>query len=223
MDRAIDLHVHTSYSRCSGLRPERIEAIALRRGLQAVAITDHNTMLGAREVAARAKKIVVIAGEEIRTSCGDMIGYFLREEIPAGLSPRETIAEIRKQGGLVSVPHPFDRLRSSRMRIEALEAIIGQIDMLEVFNARDILTRRDERLLMRAREAGVVPVVGSDAHFGIEIGRARMIIQEPFAGPQEFLDRLRSARTVCRASPLWGHGMTKILRLFRKARRSQGL
>ncbi|MCX8042649.1 MAG: PHP domain-containing protein [Desulfobacterota bacterium] len=215
MSRIIDLHVHTHYSRCSGLKPEHIDGIARRQGLNAVAITDHNTLRGAQEVAATARNITVIVAEEIRTSCGDMIGYFLREEIPPGLSPQETIAAIRRQEGLVSVPHPFDWLRSSRMRPDALNEIIEQIDMLEVFNARDILTRSDERLVAHALKVGVVPVVGSDAHFGIEVGRARMILQ-PFSTPREFLESLRNATIETSRSPLWVHGLTKLLRLVRR-------
>jgi hypothetical protein len=211
----IDLHVHTHYSRCSWLKPERIEKIALRCGLDMVAVTDHNTLQGARAAAACARSIKIIAGEEIRTACGEITGYFLHEEIPPGLSPGETIAEIRRQGGLVSVPHPFDRLRSSRMQRDALAAIVSQIDMIEIFNARDILTRRDDRLLERAREAGVVPVVSSDAHLGIEIGRAYVIIDD-FTSPREFLQNLRAARQVSRKSPLWVHLVTKIIRAYKK-------
>ena len=211
----IDLHIHTQYSQCSGLKPEKIEEIAQRRGLNAVAITDHNTIRGAQEVAACARNIMVIIAEEIKTFYGDMIGYFLHEEIPTGLSPQETIDEIRRQGGLVSVPHPFDRLRSSRMQPDVLDAIITRIDMIEVFNARDILTQGNKRLITRALEAGVVPVVGSDAHFGIEIGRALMIMRS-FATPQEFLRNLRNAQAVTRTSPLWVHGATKLIRLLRK-------
>jgi len=217
MNISIDLHVHTRYSRCSSLSPERIEPIALQRGIDVVAITDHNTMQGARAVAFCSSRIKVIVGEEIRTTQGELIGYFLNEEIPAGLSPQETIAEIRRQGGLVSVPHPFDRLRSSRLQPDALSEIINWIDMLETFNARDIFTRRDERLIVRALEAGVVPVAGSDAHFGIEIGRARVIMQ-PFSTPQEFLENLRGAATMTHKSPLWVHGATKLLRLYKKMR-----
>lgn len=214
----IDLHVHTHYSRCSALKPERIEKIALQRGLDALAITDHNTLQGARAVAACARSIKIIAGEEIRTACGELIGYFLQEEVPPGLSPQETIDEIRRQGGIVSVPHPFDRLRSSRMQQDALASIINQIDMIETFNARDILTRRNGRLLTLAREAGVVPVVSSDAHLGIEIGRAYVIIDD-FSSPREFLQNLRSAERISRKSPLWVHLATKIIRTYKKSQR----
>ena len=97
----IDLHVHTNYSKCALLKPAEIEGIALKRGLDGVAITDHNTIEGALEVYKQAKKIKVIIGEEIKTTQGEITGYFLKEKIPPFLSPEETVKEIRKQGGLI--------------------------------------------------------------------------------------------------------------------------
>ncbi len=110
----IDLHVHTHLSACALLKPEEIEPVALKRGLDAVAITDHNCITGAFRVKEIAKTIDVIIAEEIKTTHGEIIGYFLSEHIPAGLSPLETIQEIRRQNALTAGPHPFDQIRSSR-------------------------------------------------------------------------------------------------------------
>lgn len=217
MNVTLDLHVHTRYSACSNLRPQRIEKLALERGLNAVAVCDHNCLGGALETAALARHITVIIAEEIRTTQGEIIGYFLNEQIPPGLSPRETVAEIKRQGGLVSVPHPFDLLRSSRLQPAALEDIISLIDMIEVFNARDMFRRPDNILLNRARALGVVPVTCSDAHLACEVGRATMVMEQ-FEDACGFLNNLRSARSFARTSPLWVHALTKWHRFLRGKR-----
>ena len=207
----IDLHVHTNYSPCALLKPEEIEKIALEHGLNGVAITDHNTIDGALEVLSSAQSIRIIVAEEIKTSQGEIIGYFLKEKIPPHLSPRETIKEIRKQGGLVSIPHPFDRLRSSRIRREALEDIILEIDMIEIFNARDILTIKKNHLIEKAVKNGTVPISCSDAHTKIEVGRSYMIIDD-YKTPEGFLQNVRNSQQVSRKSPFWVHIVTKLIR-----------
>jgi predicted metal-dependent phosphoesterase TrpH len=220
MKITLDLHVHTHYSGCSNLRPDRIEELALARGLNAVAICDHNCLRGALETAALAKAITVIIAEEIVTTQGEIIGYFLREHIPPGLSPLETVAEIKRQGGLASVPHPFDLLRSSRLHTSALNQVLDSIDMLEIFNARNMFNRPDRTLLTRAQQLGVIPVVSSDAHLGCEIGHATMVMDH-YKGPEEFLRNLRDATSFTRKSPLWVHAATKWIR-FRNRKRAGG-
>jgi hypothetical protein len=214
----VDLHVHTSHSLCARLSPKQIERAARRLGIAAVAITDHNTMAGAREMQAAVKSLKIICAEEIRTNQGEIIGYFLQKEIPPGLSPQETVARIREQGGLVAVPHPFDRLRSSRLQKPAIEALMGSIDMIEIFNARNMFIEEDRGLLERTLAAGAVPIAASDAHLPIEIGRACMEMED-FTTPQEFLANLRNASIMARKSPLWVHLVTKVMRKYRKLRR----
>ena len=215
MKITLDLHVHTHYSGCSNLRPDRIEPLALENGLTTVAICDHNCLDGALETATLAKAITVIIAEEIVTTHGEIIGYFLSEHIPPGLSPFETVSEIKRQGGLASVPHPFDRLRSSRLHKNALKQVIDCIDMIEVFNARNMFNRPDCKLLNRARKLGVVPVVASDAHLSCEIGCATMVM-ENYDGPEDFLGKLRKAQCFTRKSPLWVHAATKWIRFRHK-------
>jgi len=215
MKLKIDLHVHTNHSQCACIRPEEIEQTALKRGLDGVAITDHNTIDGAREVLLYAKTIKVIIAEEIKTTRGEIIGYFLQERIPPLLSPIETIHEIRRQGGVVSIPHPFDRLRSSRIQRDALEEIIDKVDMIEVFNARDIIIDKNEHIIEKAVSNNAVKAVGSDAHLKNEVGRAYMIMED-FSSPQEFLNNLTAAQSVSRSSPVWVHLVTKFLKLLRK-------
>jgi hypothetical protein len=211
----IDLHVHTNYSRCAILKPAEIEPLALKRGLDAVAITDHNTIDGALEVKNHAKKIKVIIGEEIKTTKGEIIGYFLNEQIPPFLTPEETIKEIKRQGGLVSVPHPFDRLRSSRLEAETLEKILPNLDMIEIFNSRDILTGQDFGLIEKACQMGAVPVAASDAHLRVEVGRSYLTM-EAFDGPEDFLKNLNGMIPVKRKSPFWVHLVTKALKFYKK-------
>ncbi len=210
-----DLHVHTSRSACARLSPRQIAAAARKAGISVIAITDHNTMAGVRDMEAEEPGIRLIRAEEIRTSRGELTGYFLSEEIPPGLSPRETIDRIRGQGGLVAVPHPFDRLRSSRLEARALADLIGSIDMIETFNARNIFLQEDGELLERVLAAGALPIAGSDAHLPVEVGRACMELED-FSTPREFMHSLQGAAVVARPSPLWVHGVTKLLKLQRK-------
>jgi hypothetical protein len=210
----IDLHVHTRHSACALLKPEEIERIAVRRGLNAVAVTDHNRIDGALEVLRLAKTIKVIVAEEIKTSQGEIIGYFLKEQIQPGLAPLETVRQIRKQGGLVSIPHPFDRLRSSRLSLQALQSIIHELDMIEVFNSRDIRTKMDAGIIQKALNKGAVPVVSSDAHLKAEVGRSYMVMDD-FKTPEEFLRNIKNAQHITRKSPFWVHIVTKLVRPYR--------
>jgi predicted metal-dependent phosphoesterase TrpH len=211
----IDLHVHTRYSRCAMLNPAEIESLALKRGLNAVAITDHNTIAGAVEVKNHAKKIKVIIGEEIKTTKGEIIGYFLNKQIPPFLTPEETIKEIKRQGGLVSVPHPFDRLRSSRLETKTLEKILPNIDMIEIFNSRDILTGQDFGLIEKACQMGAIPVAASDAHLSVEVGKSYISIED-FETAEDFLENIKKSQYVKRKSPFWVHLVTKALKFYKK-------
>jgi predicted metal-dependent phosphoesterase TrpH len=211
----IDLHVHTKYSKCAILNPAEIEPLALKRGLDAVAITDHNTIDGALEVKNHAKKIKVIIGEEIKTTKGEIIGYFLNEQIPPFLTPEETIKEIKRQGGLVSVPHPFDRLRSSRLETKTLEKILPNIDMIEIFNSRDILTGQDFGLIEKACQMGAIPVAASDAHLSVEVGKSYISIED-FETAEDFLENIKKSQYVKRKSPFWVHLVTKALKFYKK-------
>jgi len=211
----IDLHVHTAYSPCSAFLPVRkIEQIARKRGLHGVAITDHNTIAGALELKSLARQIKVIVAEEIKTREGEIIGYFLVEKIPAGLPVKETIREIRRQGGLVSIPHPFDTLRPSRITRDALEEIISDVDMIEVFNSRDVFQETDREFVEESKKRGVIPVVGSDAHQPWEIGKSYAIMDE-FETPQEFLAALRTAQFVAKKSSILVHIITKFTKQFK--------
>lgn len=195
----IDLHVHTSASRDSLTTPQDVLHWAERQGMDALAVTDHNTIeaaLAMREMS----PLPIIVGQEISTTCGELIGYFVSQPIPPGLSPLETIQCIHAQGGLVSVPHPVDRVRSSAIGYHHLVEIIGQVDMLEVLNAR-VTFVMDNHLAQDLAKANRLPMTaGSDAHTASEVGRAyvELPMQDQDAyqlqRPAVFLHMLRQAQ-----------------------------
>jgi predicted metal-dependent phosphoesterase TrpH len=167
----IDLHVHTQYSPDSLTPLEDVLFWARRHALDAVAITDHNTIEGALRLCEMAR-LPIIVGEEIRTQQGEIIGLFLRRAIPPDLSLHEAIERIREQNGVVYVPHPVDRVRSSAIGFNELIRIIDQVDALEVLNAR-VTFSADNRLAYELAGAyRLCRGAGSDAHQGYEIGQA---------------------------------------------------
>jgi predicted metal-dependent phosphoesterase TrpH len=191
----VDLHMHTDHSPDCATPVEVLLTTARDRGLGAIAITDHNVLSGAlaaQRIAAEAGEIKVIVAEEVKTAeQGEVIGLFLSEEIPRGMTMAETIAEIRRQGGLVYVPHPFDRFHSVP-DYEHLIEIVEQIDILEVFNPRVALTAFNEEAERFARKYRIVPGAGSDSHVAQGLGSVRVRIHD-FDGPAEFLEAMRDA------------------------------
>jgi predicted metal-dependent phosphoesterase TrpH/glycosyltransferase involved in cell wall biosynthesis len=194
---AVDLHMHTDHSPDCATSVETLLATARDVGLGAIAITDHNEVSGAhaaREIADDFGVKVIVA-EEVKTAGqGEVIGLFLEERIPRGMTMAETIAEIHRQGGLVYVPHPFDRLHSVP-DYEHLLDIVEQIDILEVFNPRVALTAFNEEAERFATKYRIVPGAGSDSHVAQGLGSV-MIRLHDFDGPQEFLEAMRSADIV---------------------------
>jgi predicted metal-dependent phosphoesterase TrpH len=191
----VDLHMHTDHSGDCATPVDVLLQTARDRGLGAIAITDHNEVSGAleaREIAAEMGDIKVIVAEEVKTAeQGEVIGLFLEEKIPKGLTMAETIAEIRRQGGLVYVPHPFDRFHSVP-DYEHLLDIVEEIDLLEVFNPRVALTAFNEEAVRFAGKYRIVPAAGSDSHVAQGLGSVRQRIHD-FDGPAEFLEAMRDA------------------------------
>ncbi|HXF00587.1 MAG TPA: PHP domain-containing protein [Solirubrobacterales bacterium] len=194
----VDLHMHTDHSPDCATPVEVLLATARDRGLGAIAITDHNEISGAlaaREVAEQMGGIKVIVAEEVKTAeQGEVIGLFLEEKIPKGMTMDETIAEIRRQGGLVYVPHPFDRLHSVP-DYEHLLRMVDEIDILEVFNPRVALTAFNEEAERFAAKYRIVPGAGSDSHVAQGLGSVRIRVHD-FEGPEEFLEAMRDADIV---------------------------
>lgn len=197
----VDFHVHTCYSGDSFTSLEAVVEACRKRGLGKVAITDHNTIAGALALSEMAPDLVIV-GEEIKTDVGEIIAYFLEEEVPKGLPVQEAIARVREQGGLVGVPHPLDRLRREAMGLPHLLTIIEQVDMLEAFNARTTFPVDNRRVLDLAREWGLLVTAGSDAHTAWEIGHAYLEMPA-FNDKDEFLRSLAQGQIVGRlTSPL---------------------
>ena len=197
-----DLHMHTEHSHDCAVPVEDLLDHAERIGLGAIAVTDHNVFSGAGEAAelAQGRALTVIPGEEVKTDAGEVIGLFLREEIPRGLSMGETIAAIREQGGVVYLPHPFDRLHTIP-DARTLHAHLAEIDVFEVYNARLLFEGFNDEALRFARKYNLTMGAGSDAHVlqGVGTGLVRL---RAFETPEEFLISLRSAEIVRRPKSL---------------------
>jgi predicted metal-dependent phosphoesterase TrpH len=198
-----DLHMHTSWSHDCAVDPADLIMYAEGNGLGAIAVTDHNAFGGALETVelARDHDLIVIPGEEVKTDGqGEVIGLFLQEEIPRGMSFADTVAAIKAQGGLVYLPHPFDRMHSIPDPA-TLQRHLADIDVFEVYNARLLFEAYNEEALRFARKYNLTMGAGSDAHVlqGVGTGALRM---RAFDGPEEFLLSLRSAQVLRRPRSL---------------------
>lgn len=218
MTLRVDLHIHTRHSPDSATSPDRLVARCLEVGLTCIAVTDHNTLKGALETA-RIAPFRVILGEEVKTAEGDLIGLFLREEVPPGLPPVETARRIKAQGGLVMLPHPYDRLRRSVLTPRALREVLPFADIVEVFNARNVFQADNRRARALAAEQGLLMAAVSDAHHPLELGRTYMEMPEFDGTPQGFLAALARARLVCRPSSPLVHLLTTGTRALTRLRR----
>jgi predicted metal-dependent phosphoesterase TrpH len=168
----IDLHCHTSASFDCLARPADVVKAAAARGLTHIVITDHDRIDGALAARVAAPDgLTVIVGEEVKTAEGDLIGAFLERAVAPGLSAVETVAAIRAQGGLVGIPHPFDRLRGSPLTDARLAALASLVDWVEVHNARLVGGGNDQAHAF-AREHDRARVAVSDAHSTLEVGVA---------------------------------------------------
>jgi predicted metal-dependent phosphoesterase TrpH len=198
-----DLHMHTSWSHDCTVDPADLIMHAEAIGLGGIAVTDHNVFGGALETSelAHDHHLVVIPGEEVKTDGqGEVIGLFLREEIPRGMSFAETVAAIKGQGGLVYLPHPFDRMHSIPDPA-TLQRHLPDIDIFEVYNARLLFEGYNDEALRFARKYNLTMGAGSDAHVlqGVGTGAVRM---RAFEGPEEFLQSLRAAQILRRPRSL---------------------
>lgn len=193
----LDLHCHTAASFDSLAAPASVVGAAARRGITHLAVTDHDRIDGAlRARDAAPDGLVVIIGEEVRTADGDLIAVFLEGPVAPGRPAAETIAEVRAQGGLVGIPHPFDRFRGSLLRDPRLEAIAPLVDWVETFNARVVGGSGNERAAEFARLHGLPGVAVSDAHSTLEVGIAYSTLEGDPSTPAGLLAALAAARIV---------------------------
>jgi predicted metal-dependent phosphoesterase TrpH/glycosyltransferase involved in cell wall biosynthesis len=188
----VDLHMHTDHSPDCATPVDVLLETAKARGLGAIAVTDHNVISGAHEARDRAEGIKVIVAEEVKTADqGEVIGLFIEDHIPRGMTLEETIAEIHRQGGLVYVPHPFDRMHAVP-DYEHLLNVVEDVDAIEVFNARVAVRSFNEEAVKFARKYRIPGGAGSDSHVAQGLGSVRIRMRD-FEGPEEFLESLREA------------------------------
>jgi predicted metal-dependent phosphoesterase TrpH len=191
----VDMHSHTMWSGDSTTTPEELEQAVVESGIDVLCVTDHNAVRGAQQLAGRLPCRVVI-GEELRTHAGEIIGLFLTEHVPFGVSPREAAEQIRHQGGIVYIPHPFDPLRRNLAEPALVElAQAGLVDAVEAFNAKTQLGSLQEQASAFAHHHGLPSGAGSDAHVPEALGSAYVEMPD-FDGPEEFLANLADARVV---------------------------
>jgi predicted metal-dependent phosphoesterase TrpH len=198
-----EFHCHTIYSKDSLTRPADLIRAARRKGLDRVIITDHNTTAGARAAWSLDPERIIV-GEEIKTTRGELLAAFVTEDIPAHLTPQETIQILRDQGAFISVSHPFDVMRNGHWDEEDLLEILPLVDAIEIFNSRCIEAKYNTRAADFAREHGLAGTVGSDAHAAFELGRAHLVLP-PFEGGAGLREVIRQGQPVTRLSSPFVH------------------
>lgn len=187
----VDMHIHSERSPDSRMRPAEQARRIRETGLDVVCATDHNTIEGGLRLREIADGFRVIVGAEILSRDGEIIGLFLEREVPPRLGAEETIARIRDQGGVVSIPHPFSRNRGNHIRRAALERVRASIDAIEIFNAREAFTSDNLRSARYASDHEIAGAVASDAHRPAEVGAAWLEMDD-FIDRDGFVAALRS-------------------------------
>lgn len=199
---AVDFHTHTHFSGDGAMSPRELIEACRKQGLDRVVVTDHNTIEGAL----RAKEIdpqLVIVGEEIKTSVGELLAAFVTEEVPKGLPPLETIERLRKQGAFISVSHPFDPFRHNWPEGELLK-MLPYIDAIETFNSRCLFGSFNEQAQAFARAHDLAGTAGSDAHTLPEVGAARLLLSE-FKDRDSLRDAIHAAQRKARTTGVLVH------------------
>lgn len=200
MGYKIDLHTHSIISHDGGITAEQYQSLLGKNILDCIAITDHNETSFAKLMQKKMGDRIIV-GEEITTTEGEVIGLFLTKTIPAGLSVQKTVAAIKEQGGLVYIPHPFETLRKGLQR-EALEKIIGSIDIVEVFNARGRWRGKSSDAEKFASASDCAKAASSDAHGWYGIGSSFSVVAK--VPEQQSLKKvLQNASLQKRYAPLW--------------------
>jgi len=210
----IIFHLHTNYSTDSNLSLDEITRRCKKDRVECLIVTDHNNIEGAKKL----KKIApfkIVIGEEINTSHGEIIGLFLKSKIKPDLSPEKTITEIKKQGGLVVIPHPFDWFRRSTLKRSVLEKILPDIDIFETFNGRCLFNSFNQKSVSFARQKKIKQIVGPDAHFAQELSLSFIKMPE-FDGAKNFLKNLDRAKFYNEKSPFIFTLRTIIFKLKKK-------
>jgi predicted metal-dependent phosphoesterase TrpH len=215
----LDLHCHTSTSFDSLADPGSVVRAAASRGLTHLAITDHDQIDGAlRARDAAPPELTIIIGEEIRTADGDLIAVFLERAVAPHRPARETIEEVRAQGGLVGIPHPFDRFRGSMLNDPRLEAMAQLVDWVEAHNARVVGGGGNDRAQAFALEMGLPGVAVSDAHSVLEVGVAYTAVDVDPGTPEGLLAALTNVELVPGRASYIVRTLTPLAKVINRAR-----
>ncbi|MEL6148496.1 MAG: PHP domain-containing protein [Chloroflexota bacterium] len=210
----VELHSHTYWSTDCMVKFETIMRVCEERGIDRIAITDHNTADGALAFQKIAPELVIV-GEEIFTTQGELLAFFVQETIPKGLTPEETINRLRDQGAFISVSHPFDQYRKGAWRKADLDRIIDRVDAIETFNARCLSMNENALAQDYAAEHNLCGTTGSDAHTPVEYGTATQRMQ-PFSNVEEFRASLQTAEPVTKLSSPSVHFNSTLAKWSRK-------
>lgn len=195
----VEFHCHTVYSKDSLTKPKTLVKAARRKGLDRLIVTDHNSIAGALEAKQIAPELIIV-GEEILTTRGELLAAFVTDELPAGLTPLEAIRRLREQGAFISVSHPFDGRRG--WQLADLLEIVPLVDAIETFNARCMSAHFNLQAQEFARQHNLAGTVGSDAHVVMELARATLTV-EKFAGADDLRRVIRAGvENVRLSSPL---------------------
>jgi len=203
----VEFHCHTIYSKDSLTSPLKLVEACRRKGIDRMVVTDHNTITGA--LAARElDPELVIVGEEILTTKGEILAAFVTEEIPPNLSPQGTVRRLKDQGAFISVSHPFDRLRNGAWVEDDLLEILPDVDAIEVFNSRCMDPKFNLTAQVFAEKHNIAGTVGSDAHAVFELGRSLLLLEQ-FEGPDEMRKVIRRGIPQVKLSSPWVHLMSR--------------
>jgi len=210
----VEFHCHTNASKDSLTQPRDLVDTCRRKGIDRVIITDHNTIKGARAAQALDPNLVIV-GEEIMTTRGEILAAFVQEEIPKGLSPAETIQRLKDQSAFISVSHPFDAWREGGWQVADLLEILPYVDAIEVYNSRCMLPSFNRAAREFAERHDIAGTVGSDAHAAFELGRSLMLLQ-PFESPVEMRKIIRNGIPRVKWSPPWFRLTSRFASLLKK-------
>lgn len=212
----VDFHIHSHFSADGDMSPEDVIKSAKESGLDAIAVTDHNSIKGGVEAQKISKGLIVFVGSEIKTKEGEIIGLNLKKDVPCDLSLVQACKLVKEQNGFIIVPHPFDKFRNGIG--DEIEKIVRYIDAVEIFNARTLIDGFNNKSFEFAKKRGLPFVAGSDSHFKSEIGSVCMLV-DCGGKKSEILKAIKEGRVKITGGktgimPHWKTFMKKIGREF---------
>jgi len=214
MSFRVEFHCHTNASGDSLTRPQDLVKTPRRKGIDRLIITDHNEISGA-QAAQQLDPELVIVGEEIMTTRGEILAAYVTEKIPANLSPAETIKRLKDQGAFISVSHPFDTMRKGGWKEPDLLEILPYVDAIEVFNSRCMSQNFNTQARLFAEKHNIHGTVGSDAHALFEVGTSLLVLKQ-FTGPDELRKIIRQGVPQVKMSPHWVHFVSRYASIRKK-------